>query len=279
MQLGIRLHDVEKAPLERRLEIAKDQGFTCAHLALNKVISEFSTADPALTPGLAMYIKRAFEKNDLDVAVLGCYLNLATPDEEALAKNLHRYMAHIRFAALCGAGVVGTETGAVNTAYRFEEANRTEEALSLFIDRLGPVVDYAEKSGVILAIEPVARHIVCTPKRARKVLDEIHSPNLSIIFDPVNLLDEENYEQREAVFEEAMDLLGEDISVLHLKDFVLEEGRLKSVACGDGHMDYRAVLSFVKKNKPMMHATLENTIPANAQRAAALIRRLYDEAE
>ena len=117
MQLGIRLHDIEKAPLERRLEIAHEQGFKCGHLALSKVISEYSVDNSALTPGLAMYIKRIFEKNELDIAVLGCYLNLANPNQETLKKTTENYMAHIRFAALAGVGVVGTETGAVNETY------------------------------------------------------------------------------------------------------------------------------------------------------------------
>ena len=53
MQLGIRLHDIEKAPLPERLQIAARQGFACGHLALSKVISEYSVADSALTPGIA----------------------------------------------------------------------------------------------------------------------------------------------------------------------------------------------------------------------------------
>ena len=71
-------------------------------------------ADSALTPGFSCYLKKLFAAHHLDVAVLGCYLNLATPDQAALEKNVHRYMAHIRMASLLGAGVVGTETGAVN---------------------------------------------------------------------------------------------------------------------------------------------------------------------
>lgn len=93
----------------------------CGHLALSKVITEYPVDDGALTPGYAMYLKKIFAKNDLDIAVLGCYLNLANPDEGQLAKITHRYLAHIRFASLLGVGVVGTETGAVNEAYKFEE--------------------------------------------------------------------------------------------------------------------------------------------------------------
>ncbi|MDE6942219.1 MAG: sugar phosphate isomerase/epimerase, partial [Lachnospiraceae bacterium] len=77
-------------------------------------------------------------------------------------------MANIRFAAHLGAGVVGTETGAPNVEYRFEEACWNEESLQIFIKNLRPVVKYAEQMGVLVAIEPVVRHIVCNPVRSRR---------------------------------------------------------------------------------------------------------------
>lgn len=275
MQIGIRLHDIKKAPLEERLAIAHEQGFTCGHLALGKVISEYATDDGALTPGLALYLKKIFAQNNLDIAVLGCYLNLANPNQESLQKNTKRYMAHIRFASLLGVGVVGTETGAVNEKYTYEEANHSDEALEIFIKNLRPVVEYAEKMGVIVAIEPVYKHIVCNAKRARKVLDTIGSPNLQIIFDPVNLLDISNYEDREEIFAETIDLLGEDIAVVHLKDFIVENGGLTSVGCGRGQMNYEQILSFIKKRKPYIHATLENTTPDTAVFSKEHILKIY----
>lgn len=277
MQLGIRLHDIEKAPLEKRLQIAKAQGFRCGHLALSKVISEYSVADGALTPGFACYLKNLFAASGIDIAVLGCYLNLANPNEESLRKNQARYLAHIRFASLLGAGVVGTETGAVNEAYQYEERNHSEEALRIFINNLRPVIAYAEKMGVIFAIEPVFKHIVCNPQRARRVLDEIASPNLQIIFDPVNLLDISNYQNREEIIKEAIAVLGDEIAVVHIKDFVVEDGKLVSVAAGTGEMDYGDIIRFVKEKKPYIHVTLENTNPQNAEAARAHIQRLWDE--
>ncbi len=229
MQFGIRLHDAVQAPVGERLRIIKEQGFTCAHVALSKVISENSVAPEALTPGYAMYLKRLFDKNELDCAVLGCYLNLATPDEAQLRETQEKYMANIRFAAHLGAGVVGTETGAPNVEYRFEEACWNEASLQIFIKNLRPVVKYAEQMGVLVAIEPVVRHIVCNPVRARRVLDEIASPNLRIILDPVNLLESYNYEEQDAIIDEALGLLGKDVAVLHVKDFVIKDGRLVSV--------------------------------------------------
>lgn len=278
MQLGIRLHDIKKAPLEERLAIAKEQGFACGHLALSKVITEHMVEDGALTPGFALYLKRLFEKKGIDVAVLGCYSNLAHPDAAKRKEITHRYMAHIRFAALLDAGVVGTETGAVNAEYCFEEANHSEEALAIFIENLRPVVEYAEKMGVIMAIEPVYKHIVCNPARARRVLDVIASPNLQIIFDPVNLLDISNYEKRDEVIAEAIKVLGEDIAVVHIKDFIVQDGGLVSVAAGTGEMDYTQIMRFIKERKPYIHVTLENTTPENAVAARTYIQELWEMA-
>lgn len=278
LQFGIRLHDVVDVPLEERIQVAKKQGFTCAHVALSKVIQENSVEDSALTPGYAMYLKKLFAKNELDFAVLGCYLNLANPDPVQLKSIQNKYLAHIRFAAQLGAGVVGTETGAPNVEYQFEEACWSVEALELFIHNLRPVVEYAEKMGVLIAIEPVARHIVCNPARARRVLDEINSPNLRIILDPVNLLEVYNYEKQDEIMDEAIELLGKDIAVLHVKDFVVENGELKSVPVGFGQFHWDRIMPYLKKEKPYMHATLEDTKPDNAVEALHYVQSLYQKA-
>jgi len=278
MQLGIRLHDTKKLPIEERLADVHELGFKCGHLALSKVISEFPTDDGALTPGLPMYLKNIFAKNEVDIAVLGCYLNLANPNPEQLKKITHRYMAHIRFASWLGCGVVGTETGAPNETYTHVPECHGEEALQTFITNLRPVVKYAEQMGVVVAIEPVWKHIVCNPKRARQVLDAIDSPNLQIILDPVNLLDICNYQDQVAIVEEAIEVLGDDIAMVHIKDFIPENGKLTSVGAGLGMMDYTAIMKFIKERKPFVHVTLENTTPENNIQCKNHILKLYEEA-
>lgn len=279
MQIGIRLHDTKKMPLEERLRNVHEQGFSCGHLALSKVIEEYPVGVSALTPGFAMYLKRLFEKNQLEVAVLGCYLNLANPNEEKLREITEKYKAHIRFASLLGCGVVGTETGNPNETYTYdEEKSHTEEALQIFIKNLLPVVEYAEKMGVILAIEPVFNHIVCDPKRARRVLDTVQSPNLQIILDPVNLLHISNYQNQKEIVREAVELLGKDVAVVHIKDYLVEGDKLVSVAAGKGNMDYSELMKFIKNEKPFIHATLENTVPENAVWAKEYIQKLWEEA-
>ena len=277
MQIGIRLHDTKKLPIEERIAHVHELGFACAHMAPGPVL-DFPVADETLTPGLAMYLKNIYARNQVDCAVLGCYLNLANPNKEQLAATIHRYMAHIRFASWLGCGVVGTETGAPNETYTFVPESHSEAAYRTFADNLRPVVEYAEKMGVVLAVEPVWRHIIYTPKLARRLLDEIASPNLQIILDPVNLLDICNYEQQREIVDEAIDLLGPDVAVVHIKDYVVEEGALKSVGAGLGQMDYTSIIRFMKERKPFIHATLEDTTPENSVRCREFIQKLYNEA-
>lgn len=278
MRIGIRAHDMEQLPLEQVIPKIHEKGFHCMHIALKKSIKDFQVTDATLTPGLAMYMKELCMDNKVDVAVLGCYLNLANPNKEALAKTYKTYEANIRFASLLGSGVVGTETGAVNEEYKYEPANHTEEALDIFINNLRPVVEYAEKMGVIMAIEPVYKHIVCDIKRARKVLDEINSPNLRIIFDPVNVISPYNYQDQDEIINEAFDLLRDEIAVVHAKDFIVEDGQIKSVRAGAGQLNYDLLMQKVKQYKPYIHVTLEDTKPDDVFEAKQYVLDAYNRA-
>ena len=155
--------------------------------------------------------------------------------------------------------------------------DQIREALETFIRNLSEVVERAEHWGVSMAIEPVWNHIVYNADRAVEVLKAIQSPNLRIILDPVNLLCMENADDREAIFQDAMEKLCDHIAVVHLKDFVRRDGKLISVAAGTGEMQYESILRFVKERKPFIQATLENTTNENAIAAREFIQRVYDE--
>ena len=93
MRIGIRAHDVKYAPLDELIPNIHNQGFHCMHIALSKSIKEFKPEISTMTPGLAMYIKELCAENKVDVAVLGCYLNLADPDGARLAETIEKYKA------------------------------------------------------------------------------------------------------------------------------------------------------------------------------------------
>lgn len=266
MNIGLRMHDSAPGTLAERAQAIRQQGFSCVHLALSKTISPEMMNPEVATPGLAAHVKKSL--GDLDVAVLGCYLNLTHPDESAYRETLKKYKAHLQLARWMNAGVVGSETGNPNAGYKYDPLrSHTPEALEMFIRRVAPVVECAENFGVTFAIEPVYDHIVYDGKAARKVLDAIQSDNLKIILDPVNLLHPDNFDRRDEVIGEAIDLIGEETMIVHMKDYVPGGEKYTPCACGLGVMDYTAILRFVKERKPFIQMTMEDTKPDNAEAA------------
>ncbi len=273
MNIGIRLHDTAPGTLKERLAFAKAQGFSCAHVALSKVRDDFAMEDAPvkLTAEYADGFRRTFEEAGMECAVLGCYLNLADPNPERRAATQEIYKAHLRFAAAAGARTVGTETYA-NPESGFSDPAGSEEAFRLFLDSLRPVVRCAEETGALLAVEPVWYHIVSTPERAARVLEEIPSENLRIILDAVNLLSPRTAGQAEEIIRRAVSLLGDRIEILHMKDYVIAGDAMDACACGLGSMRYEQLLAFAAaRDLPM---TLENTVPENAEAARKYLEEI-----
>ena len=268
MRYGIRLHDTAPGTLRERLSFAKDQGFTCAHIALSKLLPGFKMDDaPALlTPELSASVREDFTSQGMDCALLGCYLQLARPAGEDLDRVLNTYRAHLQFASQTGISLVGTETPGNGLSFR-EPQTVSEEAYQLFLANLKKVLSWAEEYGVYLGVEPVFCDIIATPARAERLLEDAHSDALRIILDGVNLLSNEAGLNPDPVIEDAVRRLGDRVSLLHIKDYRLEEGAFRpvSIACGTGRMHYDRLLAFAKQRDLPM--TLEDTTPANAAAA------------
>ena len=138
MEIGIRLHDTAGSNLDEHLRNAREQGFSCVHIAMSKVVPGFKMADAPelLTDALADEVRGLLEKYNQRCVLLGCYLNLCSPDLSAHERTLMNYRAHLRFGKKIGALMVGTETGAPNIGYKSCPECRTEESQRLFIERV-----------------------------------------------------------------------------------------------------------------------------------------------
>lgn len=99
MEIGIRLHDTAGSNLDEHLRNAREQGFSCVHIAMSKVVPGFKMADAPelLTDALADEVRGLLEKYNQRCVLLGCYLNLCSPDLSAHERTLMNYRAHLRF--------------------------------------------------------------------------------------------------------------------------------------------------------------------------------------
>ena len=241
---------------------------------MSKAVPGFgmNEAPQLLTRELAEEVREELRRARLQCAVLGCDLKLAGEEETEALRVREIYRAHLRFAAWIGALCVGTETPPAEGPEG--EACRTEDGYQLFLKRVKPLVAEAEELGVTLAIEPVCTHIIHDAATAERMLADLGSDHVRIILDAVNLIDSAHISSADALIRDAVRRLGDRVCVLHMKDFLPQQGaeRPKPVPCGQGGMDYSARLELSqKKDLPM---TLENTTPVNAEQTRLRLERL-----
>jgi sugar phosphate isomerase/epimerase len=272
VRLGVRAHDFGRLPAEELASRIAAKGLTCIQLALNKAIEGLDLKPGDLNPGLAFEIGQAFLSHRIQIAVLGCYINPLHPDPVTRMELIGWFKEHIRFARDFGCGLVALETGSLNADYSPHSGNHSEEAFQGSLRTLAELIAEAEKFGVIVGIEAVTSHSVCTPAKMRQMLDSLASPNVQVVFDPVNLLSLENHSLQQAVVEESLQLFGDRIAVVHAKDFIPENGVLKTVRAGEGMFDYAPLLRHLQKRKPGISILMEETGEDQVERVAAHLR-------
>ena len=259
MNLGIRAHDLIGLSLERLPEEVSKLGLSSVQLALSKSFPELHIKNGSLTPGLANYIGSHFRNHNIQIAVLGCYVNIIHPDLSERRLLLELFKEHLRYARDFGCSIVATETGNVHEKMGYTTDNFTEEAYNEVVKSVSELVEEAEKFGVIVGIEPGVNHPIYSPKVMRRLIDDVKSSNLQVIFDPANLLTEENYKSQKIIFEEAFKLFGDRIVAVHAKDFSINEGKFEFVPVGEGLLDYETVFKYLKDTKPYINILMENT--------------------
>jgi L-ribulose-5-phosphate 3-epimerase len=255
MKIGIRAHDFGRLALEEMIDKIKSRGFSAVQLALNKALTEVD-ADSHLSPGLAYHVGETFRKNDIQITILGCYFNPLAEEEER-KKAVARFKEHIRYARSLGCSVVATETGSVNADWSFHPDNHGEEAFVKVVETVKELVREAERFGVFVGIEGVIRHTIHSPQKLKRLIDEVNSNNLQIVFDPVNLLDINNYKRQDEIIRQSIELFGDRIVAVHSKDFIVEGNEFKTVPAGTGLLNYKLIFELLNKKKPFVNFIME----------------------
>ena len=112
-----------------------------------------------------------------------------------------------------------------------------------------------------------------------RFLREINSPNVEIILDPVNLLDRNNYKDQEKVIDNVFKYYGDRVSVMHIKDFKLDEnGDVAFEQVGEGLFNYAPLFKHLKEKKPHITMLIENSNESRYHSDCEYLQKIYDEA-
>ncbi|MNI33647.1 Xylose isomerase-like TIM barrel [compost metagenome] len=275
LHLGIRAHDFSRHSLPELITKLKHYRFSHIQFAVRKSFPDSVPSLSALSPGAAAYFGESFRQAGIRIAVLGCYVNIIDPDQSKRKQALDDFSTHLRLARDFGASLVGTETGSVGKGYTRD--NFTEEAFQEVVASVAAMVAEAERFGVTVGIEAGQNHPLYSAWLAKRLLDLVPSNNLQIILDCANLMSPDNYERQEEVIAEALELLGDRIAVIHLKDFTVEEGQITIVPVGQGQLQFAPILHYMKYSRPHIQGLLESTSEPYVQDSIDFLHRLYNE--
>ena len=250
MTIGMRGHDLSVSNMEELSAVCGKMGVPTLQLALGKSYPGFRKG--LFTPHLGKTIGKTLAENSVDVTVLGCYINPSESDPVKLENNLSLFEEALKYAKFIGADMVGLETG-----YPTPETAHTEEAYQTLLKNMRRLVKTAEKLGVMIGIEGVHLFVIDTPEQMRRLLDDLASPNVCVIFDPCNYLGPHNYMDQDSIMERACKLLADDFAVLHIKDYAFEEGEFIYTPPLRGGLHLDKLFALLAEYKPGLPIILE----------------------
>lgn len=188
---------------------------------------QFNMASAGLSPlpveidlDLAVRIRDAFALRDLEMVAISGTFNMIHPDLRQREEGLRRLEV---LAAACHSMATSTITLCTGTRdpadkWRGHPGNALPDAWHDLRAVMERALAIAEEHDLWLAIEPEQANVVASAADARHLLDEMRSPRLKVILDPVNLHKGSDPSQVRALLDEAAVLLGPDLVAAHAKE-------------------------------------------------------------
>lgn len=271
MRIGCRAHDLGRADAGELARRVAENGFETVQLALTKGIAGIESFGD-VTPERLADIRRGFDAAGVAIDVLGCYVEPGLSDREERLRQVGFFLDGLENAKRLGVPIVATETTLYDV--RPEAEPGREAAYQNVKDSVQRMAERAEKLGVTIGIEPVKVHVLHSAALARRLLDEVGSARVKIVFDPVNMLAPDTVDRQNEIYDEFTRLLGRDICAVHAKDAAVENGAIVWRNIGKGVVDLKAVFAWLAGNAPDVPVLREEIFPDSAAQDAAALKAL-----
>ncbi|MCL2404018.1 MAG: sugar phosphate isomerase/epimerase [Defluviitaleaceae bacterium] len=272
MKIGVRAHDFGRySSLADQAATLKKAGFDCVQYAPAKAIVGIEHFD-GITPEVLHEIKTVFTKHDVEITVLGCYIEPSLADDQERLDNVRIFMDNLSHAKFLGVPIVGTETTGLSI---YATPAERESAYTRLKDSVLRMAEKAEAENVLIGIEPVAEHTLNTPAITKRLLDEVGSDKLRVIFDPVNLVLPHTIQEQDYIFTQMLELLGDKIAVMHIKDTVIENDTKAWRKISEGVINYKLIFDWLKQNKPTMRLLREDAKMDSYHEDIASMKKLF----
>lgn len=222
-------------------------------------------------------VSAAAARHNVTIAAIEGTFNMAHPDPAVRADGLRRLDAVAASAQRLGVPLVTLCTGTRDrdSMWRRHPDNDSAEAWRDMVATMGKAIQSAESHDIALGLEPEVSNVMSSPQRARRLIDELKSPRLKIVFDGANLFDgvDRRLDNADDVITESAELLGPDIALAHAKDITAAG---KFVPVGQGDVPWPRFISALRdvsyEDALIMHSLDESDVPGCSEKLRDLLR-------
>jgi len=274
MELGIFSRTYQLFGIDKILAQASQDGFQTIQF-------NFSSAGLPSLPkdwpeATIKAVMASADQSGLTICALSGTYNMAHPDVARRGSDRVGFTNVVRAAGLMQVPLVTLCTGTRDpeNMWSAHPDNGSPDAWSTLRGELDFALELAERYGVALGVEPEPGNLVADARIARRLLDEVETPQLKIVMDAANLLPPESQSRQREVVAEAVALLGADLALVHTKD-VSSTG--EAVAAGRGVVDFRNFLRGIVSTGYRGALVSHNLPQKDAAYVSGFLRRVLEE--
>jgi sugar phosphate isomerase/epimerase len=278
-QLGIFAKHLSRSTPEELFDAIAAFGFNCTQF--NAACLGLPSLPDTIDKTLWRRTARAARSAGVKIVALSATFNLLDESRLRLGDNFRRLELLAQAATILGTDLVTLCSGTRNQQdmWTYHPENQSSSAWRDMTDAMQRALAIASGRDVYLGIEPEVANVVSNAENAARLIAELESDRIRIVFDPANLYQPPADPRRDGyVITNALLLLGDRVAVAHCKDIAdplakrstrpNHSGLYEHVAAGTGILDYQHYISelerLVPKSAPLiLHGLSEEQIPAS----------------
>lgn len=288
-QLGVFAKHISRETPEELFDALAGFGFDCAQF--NAACLGIPTLPDQIDAALWSRAARAAQRAGVRVVALSATFNLLDENKFRLTDNFRRLKVLAQGATIFGADLLTLCSGTRNQQdmWTYHPQNQSPAAWQEMVEGMRRALEIASEHDLNLGIEPEVANVVSSANDGMRLIKELESNRIRIVFDPANLYRPPADPRRDGhEITHALTLLGDRIAIAHCKDIAAPpkkgvghqhgEELYTHVAAGTGILDYRHYISELRRLAPtdvplILHGLSEEQIP----RSVAFIRRWLSE--
>jgi sugar phosphate isomerase/epimerase len=263
-RIGIFSSAFRRPTIEGVMDAVRASGIGIVQLCMPS--AGMSSMPDEIPTAMAERIGRAAAERKITIAGVQGTFNMCHPDPEHRRTGLRRLDVLARACKPMGTSIIGLCTGTRDreNMWRRHPANDAPDAWRDMLACMRAAVEIARKADVVLAFEIEVNNVVDSARKARRLLDEVHSPHLKVTLDAANLFHAGELSRMAEVLDNAFALIGKDIVAAHAKD-VSHDGDAGHEPAGHGRLDYDRYVRLLRasgyQGPMLLHSLNEAQVP------------------